>query len=180
MIEKRPGSADFSQSVVQVAIQGESERTVTLTGIHFKVHRDMLPGGAVFNEPCGGPTVGRALVADLDVRPPRIVASSSNPEGIPGGIDSTGARIKPITFPWTVSLTDPLLLLVVAATDSCYCTWRAEIPWVSGSRGGTIVVDNKGSDFIVAGGKSLTSHYYLNGEWQASHISSLDPLSWSR
>jgi glycosyltransferase involved in cell wall biosynthesis len=43
-----------------------------------------------------------------------------------------GSPTSPITFPWTVSLTDPLLLYVVAIAEFCACKWSAEIPWVSG------------------------------------------------
>ncbi len=57
----------------------------------------------------------------------------------------------PIRFPWTVSLTDPLLLFVVAETKSCYCEWSAHIPWVSGSQRGTILVDERGGGFRVVG-----------------------------
>lgn len=180
-VESQPHAADFSQSTVQVAIQGESERTVTLTGIRFNVKRTPLPTGAVFEEPCGGPTVGRAVVVDLDASPPRVVASSSDPEAIPGSVAPNGMKVKPIEFPWTVSLTEPLLLLVIAATDSCYCTWSAELPWVSGSRQGTILVNKRGVEgFAVAGGENLISHYYLDGQWQSGRMSSVDPLSWSR
>lgn len=41
------------QSVVQIWIQGESSRTVTLTGIDFTVERRSRPPGAIFLQPCG-------------------------------------------------------------------------------------------------------------------------------
>jgi len=172
VIEEEPGAAAFSESVAQVSIQGESERTVVLTGVRFKVRRQPRPQGAVFEEPCGGPLAGRALVADLDVSPPRIVASSSDPNGIPGSEENGAPSHAPIRFPWTVSVTDPLLLYVIAKTDSCYCKWTAELPWVSGGRHGSVIVDNGGKEFAVVGGANLTEHLFLNGHWEVGKLTS--------
>ena len=49
------------QSVVLVSIQGESARTITLTGIRFDVKRRAQPAGAVFVNPCGDNINGRSL-----------------------------------------------------------------------------------------------------------------------
>jgi hypothetical protein len=75
-IEEAPGAASADHDLIRVAIQGESERKVTLTGIRFDVKREPRPGGAVFGNPCGGPLYGRALVVDLDAIPPKIIASN--------------------------------------------------------------------------------------------------------
>ncbi len=172
VIEEQPGAAAFSESVAQVSIQGESERTVVLTGVHFTVHREPRPKGSVFEEPCGGPIAGRALVADLDVSPPRIVASSSDPNGLAGSEENGHLLTRPIRFPWTVSVTDPLLLYVIARTDSCYCKWTAKLPWVSGGRHGSVTIDDGGKEFAVVGGANLTQHLFLNGHWETGHATS--------
>jgi len=75
--EETPGAAPANHDLIQVAVQGESERKVTLTGIRFHVEREDRPDGAVFGNPCGGPLTGRALVVDLDSSPPEIIASSA-------------------------------------------------------------------------------------------------------
>ncbi|HMI80899.1 MAG TPA: hypothetical protein VK480_03840, partial [Solirubrobacterales bacterium] len=88
-----------------------------------------------------------------------------------GGL--AGSPTPPIAFPWTVSLTDPLLLYVVASADSCYCIWRAEIPWVSGSERGTIKIDNGGEGFAVVGAEGVP-HYTLGaGGWELFSVSGL-------
>jgi hypothetical protein len=168
VIENEPGAAGAGMAEAQVSIQGESERTVTLTGIKFNVRRQPLPAGAILTAPCGGPDQGRIIEADLDSSPPRIIASSSEPNGIPGIRESDGRLMtKPITFPWIVSLTDPLLLFVIGRTTTdCYCTWTAELPWVSGGRQGTIMVNNDGKGYTVAGGH-IPIYSYFKG-WEKS------------
>ena len=148
------------QDVVQVSIQGESSRTITLTGITFSVERRPRPGGAIFANPCGGGLTGRSVVADLDRTPAAVVKSVRDPGGTLGAIEA-GQRVEPIRFPWTVSLTDPLLLYVVATTRRCACVWRAEIPWRSGERSGRIRIDNAGKGYEIAGEDGVTK--YLNG-----------------
>jgi hypothetical protein len=143
------------QSVVQVSIQGESSRTVTLTGIEFTVERRPRPPGAVFLQPCGGAIHGRYVVADLDRQPAGVSATAADPEAELDPVDpvrgAANSSYKPIRFPWTVSLTDPLLLQVVASTKRCSCTWRAEIAWSSGEQTGVMPIDNDGSGYTVVG-----------------------------
>lgn len=165
-IERQPGSAAADRDPIEVSVQGESARTVTLTGIDFEVTRHPRPQGATFAGPCGGPVVGRALEIDLDSTPPRVVDSSAEPDGMLGIRAANGQPLaRPIRFPWTVSLTDPLLLYVIAATESCYCTWSAEIPWVSGGERGAIQIDNGGSGFRVVDTEGLTGYGIYDEEW---------------
>jgi hypothetical protein len=152
-----PAAAAAGRDMVQVAIQGESERKVTLTGIEFIVEGSPPPKGAAFYFPCGDATVGRVLEVDLDTVPPQITASSAEVGGSLGTYEGRPLS-RPIRFPWTVSLTDPLLLHIVATTDRCYCTWTAEIAWVSGSKRGVIPVDNKGGGFRVIDADGVDSY----------------------
>jgi hypothetical protein len=153
-----------AESVVEVAIQGESARTITLTRVDVEVERDRRPQGAVFSNPCGDAIHGRSLHVDLDRTPPAVVRSSADPEGIAGVVDAAGRSLyKEIRFPWTVSVTDPLILRVVALTERCDCTWRAAITWRSGGRSGEVKVDNDGKGYRVVGGDAIP-HYVSRGE----------------
>jgi len=145
-----------------VSIQGESARPITLTGIEFEVERRQRPPGASFSLPCGGPGQGRFVWVDLDREPPRIVTSSEDPKAT---VDSATSDSEPITFPWLVSVTDPLLLTIVAATERCRCTWRASIPWRSGSKSGEIKVDNDGKGYAVVGGDDLRQFSGSGPKW---------------
>lgn len=151
-----------SPNDVQVSIQGESSRTITLTRIDVAVERRQRPAGAVFSNPCGDAIRGRHLAVDLDKQPPAVVSSSEDPDATVGDVDSFGrSPSKPLRFPWTVSITDPLLLEVVASTKRCYCVWRAEITWRSGGKSGTIDVDNDGKGYVVVGSEGTKT--FLGG-----------------
>ena len=149
------------KSVVTVSIQGESSRTVTLTGIDFTVERRSRPPGATFGFPCGDAIYGRYAVADLDTDPVDVSGTSDDPKAVLDPTDPVGgaeeSKFKPISFPWTVSVTDPLLLQIVAATERCYCTWSAEIPWSSGDQTGVIAIDNGGKGYSVVGAENVQS-----------------------
>jgi hypothetical protein len=164
--QHQPDAAFAGRDVVEVAIQGESARTVTLTGISFEVERRKPEQGATFAAPCGDGTFGRALILDLDSVPPDIVASSSE-VGEPVAIDAQGHSVsRPIKFPWTVSLVDSLLLYVIATTESCACVWKAEIPWVSGSDRGVIKIDNGGEGYDVVADPSLDNYVTNGSSWE--------------
>lgn len=159
------GAAFASKDLVQVAIQGESARTVTLTGIRFDAERAPRDDGALFSAPCGGGINARGLVVDVEKNPPEVVSSSEELEGSIESGGMPGSPTSPITFPWTVSLTDPLLLYVVATADRCDCEWSAEIPWVSGSQTGTIEIDDHGEPFRVVGEKALDGYTVGEDTW---------------
>jgi hypothetical protein len=156
------GAVPVGRSESLVSIQGETTRPITLTGINFEVDRRQRPAGRGFSLPCGGPGQGRFLVVDVDRDPPRIVASSEDPKAT---MDPTSVSPKPIKFPWLVSVTDPLLLTIVAVAERCRCTWRASIPWRSGSKSGEIAIDNGGKGFAVAGDKGLRRYAGSGPKW---------------
>ncbi len=167
ILEQQPGAAQANLNPVQIAIQGETGRPVTLTRIDFHVTRHPRPPGGAFSGACGDAFTGRALKVDLDATPPRIVDSNSTEEGVLGARGSNGQRpYRPIRFPWTVSVNDPLLLEILATTDSCDCTWTAEIPWVSGGSRGTILVDNSGHGYRVVGAEGLPSYVPSTNGWR--------------
>jgi hypothetical protein len=143
------------ETVVQVSIQGESSRTVTLTGIEFAVERRSRPPGAIFLQPCGDAIHGRYVVADLDRQPVAVSGTAADREAVLDPVNPVSgaakSSYKPISFPWTVSVTDPLLLQIVASTKSCSCTWRAEIAWSSGDQTGVVPIDNDGRGYTVVG-----------------------------
>jgi hypothetical protein len=162
--QAQPAAASADDSVIQVSIQGESARTITLTGIRFSAARQRRQRGATFGAACGDPLVGRGMLVDVETDPPQIVSSSDELEGhIEAGVNETPT--SPITFPWTVSVTDPLLLRVAATARACDCRWKAEIPWVSGAEKGTIHVDDGGRGFRVVGGEGLPGYVPGGGEW---------------
>lgn len=167
-IEDQPGAAPAGKAIVEVSIQGESARAITIIGISFKVHRRPRPPGTTFTEACGGPLTGRAVEVDLDTSPPRIIGTNAAPEAFLGegkeDFNNEPLKVRPITFPWKVSLTEPLQLYLIATTTSCYCGWQAELRWVSGAQRGTIPISNHGHDYLVAGASGVRVYIGEYGE----------------
>ena len=167
--QKMPGYSDWqdfrrlndaivaSPSIVEVSIQGESSRVITLARIDFSVDRMRRPAGAVFSTPCGDATRGRFLEVDLDREPVAVLGSNADPDASRPGRPGGRAVYKPFRVPWTVSLTDPLLLKIIARTSRCYCLWRATITWRSGDQSGVMRVDNHGDGYAVAGPEGVTA-----------------------
>jgi hypothetical protein len=162
----QPGAAYAGSDLVRVSIQGESERKITLTGIDFEVSRRNRSDGMTFSAACGDALRGRGLHVDLDADPPQILTSSETTEGIVTAAPSESVGTSPISFPWTVSLTDPLLLYVLATSRSCDCTWTARIPWVSGSKKGSIKIDNGGDGYRVVGSDGLAGYSSTGTNWR--------------
>lgn len=161
-IEDKPGAAPAGKGTVEASILGESDRAITITGISFKVHHMRRSPGATFTRACGGPLTGRAIEVDLDSSPPRILGTNAAPNAFLGeekeDFGNAPLRVRPIIFPWIVSLRDPLQLYMIATTKSCYCGWQAELKWVSGAQRGTIFISNNGRDYLVAGDSGLRAY----------------------
>jgi hypothetical protein len=158
------GGVVVRTSEADVSIQGETARTITLTRIDFIVDHRRKPQGAIFSSPgCGDAAIGRFLVVDLDRQPVAVIDSNKDP--------NAGRRCcvkyKPFRFPWSVSVTDSLLLTIIARTKRCYCIWRAEITWRSGGQSGVIRVDNHGKGYAVAGSDDTESYGWTNTGWTA-------------
>ena len=164
--KRSTGASVASPGVVTVSILGETSRTITLTGVTFTVIRRLRPEGGAFAAPCGDSLQGRFVEADLDRRPAAIVASSTESHGIVGQNVPGHRPNKPIEFPWTVSVTDPLLLDIVTITKRCFCTWKADISWQSGDKSGMIHVDNGGKGYPVVGAEGVPSFLQGNTTWQ--------------
>jgi hypothetical protein len=162
----RPDAVFANSDLLQVSIQGESLREITLTGIEFSVTRQKRPEGATFGAACGDALRGRGIQVDLEADPPQIVSSSKTQEGIVTASPLESSETFPISFPWTVSVTDPLLLYILATARFCDCTWSAEIPWVSGSEKGVIQIDNGGAGYRVVGAEGLAAYTSGGESWQ--------------
>ena len=100
--QHQQGAAFASNDLVQVAIQGESTRTVTLTGIHFDVERATRHDGALFSASCGGGINARGLVVDVEGNHPRLCpqARNSKEASSPGECPAHQPRRSPFPGPF--------------------------------------------------------------------------------
>jgi hypothetical protein len=173
LLENVPGAIQAERGAVLVTLRptGEEE-AVTLTDVEFELDNlGVRPVGTVFYKPCKRRLVGAAIEGDLD-RFGEIHESNASLDGklgkgffIPGDAD-------PVTFPWKVSLKQPLRLFLVVEAYHIWCKWSARISWESGSSHGVIRVDNGGEKYEVVDG--LGTGWYRPGpgdKWGAQGTS---------
>jgi hypothetical protein len=153
---RKAKAIETSYTDVIVTIQARPGQVVYLTGFEFDVSKRQPPlHGTTVAPACGGPVLGRFVSADLDSSPPRIIATSSDPTAVVGGLNAT-----PLKLPYEVTYRDGLVLILDAQVKKYDCTWSADIMWASGGRTGDLVIDENGAPFQttpwVANQKAIT------------------------
>ncbi|MFE6770882.1 helix-turn-helix domain-containing protein [Streptomyces fimicarius] len=155
------GAVHAGETGVRITLQGRDERAVVLESLRIRVvERRAAAKGRVFrmSSGCGGSLTPRMFDVDLDV--PRPVARSV------AGNDS-GEPIEALAFPYSVSATDPEVLLITGRTVGCDCAWIGELAWSSGGRSGTVRIDDDGRPFRTSGVRGLPVLDYdtATGRW---------------
>ncbi|MFD7129242.1 helix-turn-helix domain-containing protein [Streptomyces anulatus] len=155
------GAVHAGEAGVRVTLQGRDERAVVLESLRIRVVERRSPAqGRVYrmSSGCGGSLTPRMFDVDLDM--PRPVARSV------AGNDS-GEPIEAVAFPYSVSVTDPEVLLITGRTVGCDCDWFAELTWSSGGRSGTVRVDDGGRPFRTSGvrGRPVLDYDTGSGRW---------------
>ncbi|MFI7285774.1 helix-turn-helix domain-containing protein [Streptomyces anulatus] len=151
------GAVHAGEAGVRITLQGRDERAVVLETLRIRVVERRSPAeGRVYrmSSGCGGALTPRMFDVDLDV--PRPVARSV------AGNDS-GDPIGAVAFPYSVSVTDPEVLLITGRTVGCDCDWFAELTWSGGGRSGTVRVDDGGRPFRTSGVRGLPVLDYDTG-----------------
>ena len=148
---RQHGGMDGDMTAIEVVVEGTTPYPVVLRGLTVDVVDRAPPPRGVHVVPFGGGALeGRHLQVDLDQSPPNVAAVPAPPE--------IGDR-PAITFPYRVSQTDPEVLLIMATTSECDCSWRGTLEWTYHGKNGTTVIDDDGKPFrTVAGSKSV--QYY--------------------
>ncbi|MFD4236191.1 helix-turn-helix domain-containing protein [Streptomyces sp. NPDC058542] len=155
------GAVHAGEAGVRITLQGRDERAVVLEALRIRVVERRSPAeGRVYrmSSGCGGALTPRMFDVDLDV--PRPVARSV------AGNDS-GEPIEAVAFPYSVSVTDPEILLITGRTVGCDCDWFAELTWSAGGRSGTVRVDDGGRPFRTSGvrGRPVLDYDTGTGRW---------------
>ncbi|WP_312847520.1 MULTISPECIES: helix-turn-helix domain-containing protein [unclassified Streptomyces] len=133
------------ETMVELSVQGTSGTAVVLTALRVRVvgRAGPAPGNAYgMDQGCGGALTPRYFDVDLDKDRPIARAVAGNDSGTP---------IPAVKLPYTVSATDPEVLLVTARTRGCDCRWYLELDWSSQGRTGTVRVDDDGRPFRTSG-----------------------------
>ncbi|WP_435969946.1 helix-turn-helix domain-containing protein [Streptomyces sp. Qhu_M48] len=155
------------ETLVRISLQGRSPSSaVVLQALHVRVvgRADPLPWTAYrMGNGCGGALTPRHFAVDLDASRPRARPVD--------GYDASGAEgrtIPAVSFPYTVTSTDPEELLVTARTAGCDCRWYLELVWSSEGRSGTVRIGGKeGEPFRTSGieGRPVQEYDDVGRRW---------------
>lgn len=147
------GAISSNEQRIALTVQGTGKETVVLKDLNLRVLSKGAPPG--WNEygmgsGCGGGVESRSFDADLDSGSPTLTVKNGQRD-----------------FPYKVSESDPEVYYVTVHTKAHDVRWDLTLDWSSGSRRGTVRIDNSGTPFRTSakvGGNSYD--YPLGGsEW---------------
>lgn len=139
---------------VELSVQGTSGTAVVLTALRVRVTGRTAPASGnayAMDQGCGAALTPRSFDVDLDKDRPVARAVAGNDAGTP---------IPAVRMPYSVSASDPEVLLVTARTARCDCRWYLELDWSSQGRTGTVRVDDRGRPFRTSGIEGLPHYEY--------------------
>lgn len=147
------GAISSNEQRVALTVQGTGKETVVLEALHIRVISKGAPprwNEYAMGSGCGGGVQTRSFDADLDKGNPTLTVANGQRD-----------------FPYKVSESDPEVYYVTVHTKAYDVRWDLSLDWSSGSRRGTVRIDNKGTPFHTSakvGGKAYI--YPLGGsEW---------------
>ncbi|MGP2436603.1 helix-turn-helix domain-containing protein [Streptomyces sp. JW3] len=140
---KTLGGVAADRQRVAFSVQGTGAETVVLKALHVRVVSSAAP--LTWNEytmgvGCGGGVGTKSFDVSLDLGNPLATAVNGQRD-----------------FPYKVSESDPEVFYVVAHTNGHDVRWQLELDWSSGSRHGTVKIDNSGTPFRTSA--SGTDYY---------------------
>lgn len=123
--------------LISFTIQGTSGAQVALLGMNVRVvKREQPMRGTYLSSHCGGLMVYREVNADLDATPVHL-NTLFNPLN---AIDAPKYEVRPIRFPYSVSISDAEAFLVDASTHKGDCVWEIDIYWASQGKKGVYTI----------------------------------------
>ncbi|MGW7049310.1 helix-turn-helix domain-containing protein [Streptomyces avermitilis] len=147
------GGVAAGQQMLALTVQGAGKATVVLEALHVRVAKKGAP--LAWNDyemgvGCGGGVQTRSFKVDLDA-------------GRPVTVPKAGQR----DFPYKVSESDPEVFYVFADARTHDVSWNLELEWSSGTKHGTIRVDDNGELFRTSGNVGRPAYNYPLGstEW---------------
>ncbi|KUM80082.1 DNA-binding protein [Streptomyces curacoi] len=147
------GAVSSGEQRVALTVQGTGEDTVVLEKLHVRVLTKGAP--LAWNDysmgvGCGGGVDTRSFDVALDHGSPTVTVKNGQRD-----------------FPYQVSESDPEVFYVTAHTKAYDVRWDLTLEWSSGSRRGTVHIDDNGSPFRTSADKDRPGYDYPlgGGEW---------------
>ncbi|MFF5102181.1 helix-turn-helix domain-containing protein [Streptomyces sp. NPDC000134] len=146
------GAVAADRQQVALTVQGTGTQTVVLRGLHVRVVGSGAPldwNRYTMGVGCGGGVGTKSFDVSLDL---------GNPMATP----INGHR----DFPYKVSESDPEVFFVTAHTSGHDVRWYLELDWSSGTRSGTVRIDDHGKPFRTsAAGKDYYGWMLGGTKW---------------
>ncbi|WP_308310910.1 helix-turn-helix transcriptional regulator [Streptomyces sp. GbtcB6] len=147
------GAVSSGEQEVALTVQGTGEETVVLEALHVRVLSKGAP--LAWNDysmgvGCGGGVGTKSFDIDLDNGSPTVTAKNGQRD-----------------LPYKVSESDPEVFYVFARTEAHDVRWDLTLDWSSGSRHGTVRIDNAGAAFRTSADAGRPGYDYPlgGGEW---------------
>ncbi|MFD3380682.1 MULTISPECIES: helix-turn-helix domain-containing protein [unclassified Streptomyces] len=147
------GGVAGGQQMLALTVQGTGKATVVLEALHVRVVEKSAP--LAWNDfemgvGCGGGVETTSFGVNLDA-------------GRPATSPKAGQR----DFPYKVSESDPEVFYIFADARTHNVSWYLELDWSSGTKQGTVRVDDKGQPFRTSGNVGRPAYWYPLGdsEW---------------
>ncbi|MCL8010911.1 helix-turn-helix transcriptional regulator [Streptomyces sp. AS02] len=147
------GAVSSGEQRIALTVQGTGKDTVVLNDLHVRVLTKGAP--LAWNDysmgvGCGGGVGTKSFDIDLDSGSPTVTVKNGQRD-----------------FPYKVSESDPEVFYVTARTKAHDVRWDLTLDWSSGSRRGTIHIDNDDAPFRTSADVNRPGYDYPlgGGEW---------------
>lgn len=157
------GAVSAGEQYVTLTLQGSGKDTVVLDGLTVRTAGKRAPlawNDYAMGYPgvgCGAGVPTRSFTVALDATRPAVVPAAGQPN-----------------FPFKVSESEPEVFYVKADASAYDVSWYLELSWTSGSRHGTLKIDNNGKPFRTSGYNGRPGYEFpLGGDgWVAAGTTS--------
>lgn len=155
------GGVLASNSAINIVVQSTRPEAVVLTGMEAVVvaRRSPVAGTETFLGGCGGLQPRSFAVDGLDAGQARVTPQNGSDEGV---------EIPAVTFPYTVSASEPEFFRVYPRVVDHDVDWYLELSWVAGGTSGKTMIDDRGKPFRTTGTSAAEPYYYdaTTGRWR--------------
>lgn len=151
------GGVSSDHARIELSVQGKTSDTVVLQALHVRIVGRRAPlawSSYAMGDGCGGGLTPAGFDVNLD---------TGNPLAKPAAGVQGDRKVPATDFPYRVSTTDPQVLEINAHTDAHDVSWYLELQWSSGSRHGTVRIDDHGKPFRASSTKGRPRYVHPNG-----------------
>ncbi|BFO14221.1 hypothetical protein SHKM778_06090 [Streptomyces sp. KM77-8] len=159
------GAVSSDEQYVRLTVQGTGDETVVVKGLTVRVAGKRSPlawNDFAMGYPgvgCGGGVPTRSFTVALDAARPALTPEAGHRD-----------------FPFKVSASDPEIYYITADASAYDVSWYLELEWSSGSRSGTLTVDDQGRPFRTSGNNGRPAYEFPLGgeEWVPEGTTTLE------